>query len=266
MMPLDREDYQRTVRESEELKRENDSLKEELIRSSARESVLQSELEEATGEEEIVAAALEEHEGREARLTGDLMALQGQLDEMKEALASAEDEALKLTTILKEQLAAAPINIEAELYQKNVAKKEEANEHENRAADNDEPMTSAPMAGGGGGGGAGSNGRNSLNNLAHQLRVARNYQMQKGMNEAMQRVGLDNEELSELAKNYEGEHLDFNKILEEVLHKAQKYRAERNALASQVKEFKVELHFLKLELNLYKELEIKMKVSKGDND
>ena len=272
MMPLDRDDFQRALRESEELKRENAGLTETLRHSSFREEQLQSELnsilggdEEEGGEDEVMddgTVVFRPQEDREKRMTADYADLEEKFDELQNALAVAEGEAKKLTNVLRETLEAKPIDINAELYQKRMAKKEEANNHENRAEKNgdeegdDDPMAQAPMAEGTS---SSRNSRNSLEALAHQVKMARNYQLRKNVGEAMQRHGVDNAELTDLAKTYEGEHMDFNKMLDDVLHKAQKYRAERVALKNQLKEFKVENHFLKLELSLYKELEVKLK-------
>ena len=279
LMPLDREDYQRALRESEELRRANGTLNEELRKSTKRESMLEQELEgvlagggggggggsmASEGGKGSVAA-------KEERLAAEIEALHANLEEMRNASAKAEAETHKLATILKETLAAAPVDIHAELYQKKMMARQEGGGAKASLGVPDDPMAPLPTAaddggGAGGGGGAASSpnrpSRNSIEALAHQVKMARNYQLKKNVGEAMQRVGLDNAELSEMAKTYEVEHLDFNVILEDVIHKAQKYRAERTALANQIKEFKMETHFLKLELKLYKELEVKLKVNK----
>ena len=207
---------------------------------------------------------------KEERLAAEIEALHADLEEMRNASAKAEAETHKLATILKETLAAAPVDIHAELYQKKMMARQEGGGAKPSLGVPDDPMAPLPTAaddgGGTGGGGAVASpnrpSRNSIEALAHQVKMARNYQLKKNVGEAMQRVGLDNAELSEMAKTYEVEHLDFNVILEDVIHKAQKYRAERTALANQIKEFKMETHFLKLELKLYKELEVKLKVNK----
>jgi len=287
LMPLDREDYQKVLRESEELKRENEELVESLRHSSVREDRLQSELDRIIAEDEVEEvmgdgtvvvrskreSEAEAQEGRQKRLTTDLNELRANYDELQVALSGAQAETKKLTNILRETLVARPIDLNAEMYQKRMesrgapartsAMDEEVNDRENRAekiggehgGDDDNPMAKPPMAGGGNV----VTSRNSLESLEKIARVARNYQLRKGVGEAMQRHGIDNAELSELAHTYENEHMDFNKIFDDIVHKAHKYRVERVALANQLKEMKVENHFLKLELKMYKELEVKMK-------
>jgi len=277
LIPLNRDDYQRALRESEELKRENTELVASLRQSEQRESQLLSELDniyaadeetegggeevmEVTAEDGTEATRPEEKEDRETRLVADMTELQAKFDELQEGLALAEEEKRKLINVLKENLEAKPIDINAQLYQMRMAQ-QDGNDRENRAegvddnGENEDPTAKAPMTGGT----SSRNSRNSLEALTRQVKVARNYQLNKGVGEAMQRHGLDIAELADMAKTYGDEHMDFNKILDDVLHKAQKYRAEKVALTNQLKEFKVEIHFLKMELSLYKELEVKMK-------
>ena len=280
LMPLDRDDYQQALRESAELKRENAELTDELRRSSAEASKLQSELnnvladddddsgdddggggggddddEKPEGEKSQKDSTRSSKDGsprgskgdsprgskgdsprgskaaeaehREARLTADLTELQGRLNELQEALTASESQVEKMTSILKESMQAKPMDIHAEMYEKQMAMNAGSSGVDKPFGDR-----AATEEGGEEGTGEGEatatanthsapprTSADSLKALTHQIKMARNYQLKKGIGEAMQRVGVDNDELQNLAQTYEGQHVDFNQTLEEIVRK-----------------------------------------------